>query len=43
MSDIIKHDDKTFEDIKRINEYGAEYWLARELALVLEYNNGAIF
>lgn len=37
MSNIQKYSDKTFEDIKRINEYGAEYWLARELAPVLEY------
>jgi len=37
MNNIQKHSDKTFEDIKHINEYGAEYWLARELAPVLEY------
>ncbi|MHB1420957.1 MAG: BRO family protein [Bacillota bacterium] len=37
MSNIQKYSDKTFEDIKHINEYGAEYWLARELAPVLEY------
>ena len=37
MSDIQKYSDKTFEDIKHINEYGAECWLARELAPVLEY------
>lgn len=37
MSNIQKYSDKTFEDIKRINEYGAECWLARELAPVLEY------
>lgn len=27
----------TFDDIKRIDEYGNEYWLARELQVVLEY------
>jgi len=37
MNNIQKHSDKTFEDVKHINEYGAEYWLARELAPVLEY------
>jgi DNA-damage-inducible protein D len=38
MSNIQKYSDKTFEEIKRINEYGSEYWLARDLALVLEYS-----
>ena len=28
---------KVFEDIKHINEYGAEVWYARELAKVLDY------
>lgn len=37
MSNIQKYSEKTFEDIKHINEYGSEYWLARELASVLEY------
>jgi hypothetical protein len=37
MNNIQKYSDKTFEDIKHINEYGAEYWQARELAPVLEY------
>lgn len=32
MTDI-----KIFEAIKKINEYEAEYWSARELAKVLEY------
>ena len=26
---------QTFEDIKHIDEYGIEYWYARELQLVL--------
>ncbi len=30
-------DENTFESIKHINEYGQEYWLARELQPVLEY------
>src|SRR5205809_4633952 len=29
----------TFERIKRINERGGEFWSARELARVLEYND----
>ena len=29
---------KTFEDIKQIDENGMEYWNARELQKVLEYN-----
>ena len=38
MTDEIKtYDTKTFEDLKHINEYGQEYWLARELQEVLEY------
>lgn len=30
-------DESAFESIKHINEYGQEYWLARELQKVLEY------
>ena len=37
MSDIALYNDKTFEDIKRIDENGCEYWEARELQKVLEY------
>ncbi len=32
-----------FEEIKKINEYGGEYWLARELAKVLEYKDFSNF
>jgi DNA-damage-inducible protein D len=35
--DIKKYSESVFEDIKHINEYGQEYWLARELQPVLEY------
>lgn len=31
------YSEQTFESIKHINEYGQEYWLARELARVLQY------
>ena len=36
--EIEVYDEKTFEDIKHINEYGQEYWLARELQSVLKYS-----
>ena len=37
MNKIIEYNNQTFEDIKHIDEYGNEYWEARELQLVLEY------
>lgn len=37
MSDLVRYSEKTFEDIKHINEYGEEFWYARELQVVLEY------
>lgn len=37
MSEMMKYSEQTFENIKHINEYGEEYWLARELQQVLEY------
>lgn len=37
MSELVKYSEQTFESIKHINEYGEEYWLARELQGVLEY------
>ena len=36
MSELAKYNEQTFESIKHINEYGEEYWLARELQPVLE-------
>jgi DNA-damage-inducible protein D len=35
--DIKKYADNVFENLKQINEYGAEFWYARDLAEVLEY------
>ncbi len=36
--------EKTFEEIKHINEFGEEYLSARELSKILEYTqNGEIF
>ncbi|MBC3804408.1 DNA damage-inducible protein D [Acetobacterium fimetarium] len=37
MENIIEYSESTFENIKHIDEYGEEYWLARELQTVLEY------
>ncbi len=38
MSDIDKYSDQTFEDIKHMNEWGNEFWYARELMSVLQYS-----
>ena len=37
MNEIKEYTDKLFEDIKHIDECGNEYWLARELKIVLDY------
>ena len=37
MSELKTKEYKLFEDIKHIREDGSEYWLARELAFVLDY------
>lgn len=37
MNDIKEYTTKLFEDIKHIDEFGNEYWLARELPNILEY------
>lgn len=37
MSDLVKYSEQTFESIKHVNEYGQEYWLARELQPILDY------
>lgn len=36
-NEIKEYTEKIFEDIKHIDEFGNEYWLARELMAVLEY------
>ncbi len=38
MNKIKEHTEKIFEDIKHIDEYGNEYWSARELMPLLEYS-----
>ena len=35
---LIVKDNKSFEDLKKFNEHGAEYWSARELQPLLGYN-----
>ena len=37
MNEIKEYTEKVFEDIKHIDEFGNEYWLARELQNVLGY------
>jgi len=37
MVDLVASEYKSFQEIKRIDEDGNEYWLARELAEALEY------
>lgn len=37
MTDIIKYNEQVFENIKHVNEYGQEFWYARELMIILEY------
>lgn len=37
MSNITVYNEQIFERIKHINEYGEEFWYARELQKVLEY------
>ena len=36
--DIVAMGSKSFEDLKRTNEYGAEYWSARDLQPLLGYS-----
>ena len=37
MDILEKYNEKNFEDIKHIDEYGNEYWYARELQVALDY------
>lgn len=43
MTDIEKYSETLFENIKHINEYGQEFWYARELKEVLEYSQWRYF
>ncbi len=33
-----EYSNQTFEDIKHVDEFGNEYWYAREIMKVLEYS-----
>ena len=37
MNEINEYTEKVFDDIKHVDEFGNEYWLARELMGVLGY------
>lgn len=39
MSKLELHNNMVFDSIKHIDEYGNEYWLARELMPILQYSN----
>ena len=39
MLELQNYNEKTFDDIKQIDEFGNEYWYARELQKVLEYKD----
>jgi DNA-damage-inducible protein D len=43
LGDISKYSENVFERLKRINEYGSEFWYARDLAEVLEYSKWVNF
>lgn len=38
MNDLSNYNESVFENIKHINEYGQEFWYARELQVALEYS-----
>lgn len=42
-NELEEYQEKTFEDIKHIDEFGNEYWEARELMPVLEYSKWGNF
>ena len=39
MNKLEKNNNKTFEDIKHVDENGIEFWYARELMSILQYTN----
>ncbi len=43
MNKIEEYKEKVFEEIKHIDEYGNEYWLARELMQALKYTKWSNF
>lgn len=43
MSDLQQYKESVFESIKNINEYGEEFWYARDLQTILEYTKWGNF
>lgn len=43
MANIEQYNEKIFEKIKHINEYGQEFWYGRELSEILEYTKWGNF
>ena len=43
MGEVKQYSKQAFEEIKRVNEYGREYWEARQLQGVLEYSKWGNF
>ena len=43
MKAIENYNEKIFENIKHIDEKGNEYWLGRELMMVLKYSKWSNF
>ena len=43
MKQIKKDNESTFESIKHVNEYGIEFWYARELMEALDYSKWSNF
>ena len=39
MKELENYTNKTFENIKHVDENGIEFWYARELQVVLHYKN----
>ncbi|MFK4998962.1 DNA damage-inducible protein D [Bacillus sp. N9] len=37
MADVEKYSEHTFEQYKHVNEYGEDFWFARDLQIVLQY------
>lgn len=37
MADIEKYSEHTFEQFKHVNDYGEDFWFARDLQIVLQY------
>ena len=43
MNNVEKYNEQIFENIKHVNEYGQEFWYARELQAALEYGKWSNF